>query len=260
MGVTDISWNVKTDYTRHLAEKGMREDGRKPNEYRKIELEKNYIPNALGSARVQIGKTQVAVGVSMVVGKPYSDRPASGTLMTGVELTPMASPMFESGPPRPNAVEYARVVDRGIRESKTIDFDKLCIEEGEAVWLVMVDMHALDYNGNLFDAFALAAISALLDTRIPKYEDGQIIREETSGKLPVGKKPIECTSAKIGDMVMLDPSLGEDHALDARLTVATIGDRICAMQKGGNGSFTVKEIDDIVDLSFKKGKELTKLL
>ena len=126
--------------------------------------------------------------------------------------------------------------------------------------MAILDLHVLDYSGNLFDAFSLAAISALLNTKMPKYEDGVVIREESKGKLPVKKKPVECTFAKIEDMIVLDPSLGEDHALDARLTVATVGDRVCAMQKGGEGSFTTKEINEIVDMSFKKGKELTKLL
>jgi len=94
----------------------------------------------------------VIAGVSLAVGTPYPDSQASGTLMTGAEFTPLASPMFESGPPRPTAVELARVVDRGVRESKTIDFDKLCITEGEAVWMVMVDLHMLNYDGNLFDS------------------------------------------------------------------------------------------------------------
>ncbi|MFC2174612.1 exosome complex protein Rrp42 [archaeon] len=260
MSIIDVSWEVKTDYTRSLAKKGVREDKRKNDEYRKIKLEKNYVPNSPGSALVTIGDTKVLAGVSLVMGTPYPDKPAAGTLMTSVELTPMASPLFESGPPRPNAVELARVVDRGIRESGTIDFEKLCITPEEAVWMVIVDLHALDYDGNLFDAFSLAAISALLDAKMPKYEDGKVIREETAGKLPVTKKPIECTSVKIGDSIMLDPTLAEEMALDARLTVSTLDKTICAMQKGGTGAFTLKEVDDLIDLSFKKGKELRKLL
>lgn len=260
MTAKEIAWEVKGDYVRKLIAKGLREDKRKMDEYRKITLTKDYIPNALGSARVDLGKTKVIAGVSLAVGTPYPDSPASGTLMTGAEFAPIASPLFESGPPRPNAVELARVVDRGIRESKTIDFDKLCIEEGEAVWMVMLDLHILDYDGNLFDACSLAAISALLDARMPKYEDGKINREETSGKLPVDKKPIECTFVKIGDTVMLDPTLAEEQGMDCRLTVSTTEKSMCAMQKGGIGAFTLKEVEDIIDQSFKKGKELRKLL
>ena len=39
---------------------------------------------------------------------------------TDIELLPMAFPTFESGPPSEQAIEYSRVVDRGIRESKML--------------------------------------------------------------------------------------------------------------------------------------------
>jgi len=256
----NITWMIKSDYLHELANKGQREDGRKMDEYRKVEVIPSYIPHAAGSALVKIGKTQVIAGVSLTVGTPYPDSPDSGVLMTGCELTPLASPDFESGPPRPNAVEFARVVDRGIRESKTVDFGKLCITPKEAVWLVMVDLHALNYDGNFFDAASLASTAALWNTRMPKYEDGQIIREKTKQKLPVSKKPVECPFVKIEDQIMLDPALDEEFCMDARVTFATTEGHLCAAQKGGNGSFTQKELEQILDMSFKKGKELRKLL
>lgn len=260
MSTEDIAWEVKSDYIHHLAQKGLRQDNRKLDEYRKVTLEPNYIPNAMGSARVRLGATDVIAGVMLAAGTPYPDQPNSGTLMTGAELVPLASPLFESGPPSPKAVELARVVDRGVRESKSIDFEKLCITPNEAVWMVMLDLHVLDYDGNLFDSCALAAISALHNTRMPKYEDGKVVREFGKEKLPVAKKPIECTFVKIGNVIMLDPILEEEQALDARLTVATTEKNLCAMQKGGPGSFTLKEVEGIIDLSFEKGKELRKLL
>ncbi|MCD6414395.1 MAG: exosome complex protein Rrp42 [Candidatus Diapherotrites archaeon] len=260
MSSEDIKWEVKSDYIHNLAAKGLRHDGRKLDEYREIVVKPNYIENALGSSLVKIGGTQVLAGVSMGVGSPYPDTPNEGALMTGCELVPLASPTFESGPPRPEAIEVARVVDRGIRESHAIDMSSLCIEEGETVWLVMLDLHVLDYAGNLFDASTLAATSALLNTRMPKYEDGKIIRESNK-KLPVNKKPVECTFAKIGDTIMLDPILEEEKTMDARITFATLEkNTLCAAQKGGFGSFKEKEVMDALDIAFKKGKELRKYL
>lgn len=261
MSSSEVKWEIKSDYIHALAQKGVRQDKRKPDEYRKIEIIPNYIPNALGSALVKIGKTQVLAGVSMAVGTPYPDSPASGVLMTGCELVPLASPAFESGPPRPPAIELARVIDRGIRESHAIDFDSLCIKEKEEVWMVMIDMHVLDYEGNLFDAGEFASIAALLNTKMPKYEDGILIRSEAKKQLPVDKKPIECTFAKIGKMVMLDPMLEEEKSMDARLTFATTEkEELCAVQKGGNGSFTEEEVMSAFDVAMAKGKEIRKLL
>ena len=54
------------------------------------------------------------------------------------------------------AIELARVVDRGIRESKAIDLKKLCIDPGKKVFMVFVDVYVLDHDGNLIDAAAMA--------------------------------------------------------------------------------------------------------
>lgn len=261
MSNEEIKWEIKSDYIHSLAEKGSRQDNRKMDEYRKIEITTDYLPNALGSAMVRFGDTQVLAGVTMEVGTPYPDSPASGVLRTGCELVPMASPEFESGPPRPPAVELARVIDRGLRESNAIDFDKLCIKEGEEVWMIMVDVHVLDYDGNVFDAGELASTAALLNTKMPKYEDGTLDRKEAKDKLPMTKKPVECTFVKIGKQIMLDPMLEEEKSMDARLTFATTdkGD-LCAVQKGGCGSLTEEEIMSAFDIAVDKGKELRKLL
>ena len=119
---------IKRDYLANLAEQGKRADGRRIDEYRNIEIETNIISKAEGSARVKIGNTQVIAGIKMDMGDPYSDTPDSGVMTTAAELIPLASPDFESGPPREDAIELARVVDRGIRESEIIEVDKLCIE------------------------------------------------------------------------------------------------------------------------------------
>lgn len=255
----DVEYYIKRDYVTNRMLEGKRLDGRGFDEYRKIEVVKGYIKDkADGSALVRLGDTQVLVGVSMDVGEPYSDSPQDGVLTTSAEFRPMASPSFEPGPPDENSIELARVVDRGIRESGSIETDKLFIEE-DKVWVVFVDIHVIDHNGNLIDAAGIASIAALLDSRMPKYEDGVIIRGEWSGKLPVSCVPIPCTHVKIADKMALDPTLDEEYAMDARLTVTTT-DVINAMQKGGFGSFTLEEIENAVDLSFKKAAETRRMV
>ena len=84
-------------------------------------------------------------------------------MSTAAEFVPLASPDFESGPPREDAIELARVVDRGVRESQVIQLEKLCITPGEKVWLVFIDIHILDYDGNLFDAASLACSCCIIN-------------------------------------------------------------------------------------------------
>jgi len=248
-------------YVRKLVEEGMRVDERKFDEFRPIKIEKNVIKTAEGSAQVTIGNTNVLVGVKMSVGEPFPDTPNEGVLIVNAELVPIASPTFESGPPNEDAVELARVVDRGIRESKCIDLESLCIEEGKKVWMVNIDIHVLDHDGNLIDASAIGAIAALLGTKVPKYENEKVDTSRFERELPVRDVPVAITTVKIGDKLLIDPNVEEEDALDARVTLATNenGD-LCAAQKGGNGYFTTEELEKAADLSILKGKEIRNLI
>ena len=114
-----------------LFDSDKRLDGRKLTDYRQpLKVDVDVTPTAEGSARVTLGKTELIVGVKVEVMEPYPDVPDAGSIMVGAELLPLSSPEFEPGPPGIEAIELARVVDRGIRESKVIDFKKLCIKEG----------------------------------------------------------------------------------------------------------------------------------
>ena len=248
---------IKRDYIYKLTEQGKRVDGRNFDEYRKIEIETGVVSKAEGSARVKIGNTQVMAGIKMDVGEPYSDSPDSGVMTTAAELIPLASPDFEAGPPREDAIELARVVDRGVRESEVIELDKLCIEPGEKVWIVFIDLHILDYDGNLFDAASLACLAALSTAKVPaeRFELGE------DYPLPLKEPSISCTSVKFNNVVVIDPALDEEEIADARLTVATDtnGD-LRAMQKGLNGSFTREEIQKVIKASIDNGREIRKQL
>lgn len=126
---------VKQREIAQLIAKGKRLDGRGLNDYREIKVEQGIIERAEGSAKVLLGKTEVMVGVKIETGQPFSDTPNEGVLTVNAELVPLASPTFEPGPPDENSIELARIVDRGIRESKAIDLEKLCIEPGKTFLL-----------------------------------------------------------------------------------------------------------------------------
>ena len=158
---------IKKDFLLQLAKQNKRADNRNMNQYREVKIETGVIDKAEGSAKVMIGNTQVVAGIKMDLGTPYPDTPNQGVMSTAAELIPLASPDFEAGPPRENAIELARVVDRGIRESEVIKFDELCIVPGEKIWLAFIDIHVIDYDGNLFDASSLAALAALLTAHVP---------------------------------------------------------------------------------------------
>ncbi|MEM3555839.1 MAG: exosome complex protein Rrp42 [Candidatus Micrarchaeia archaeon] len=255
----EILDEIKKDYVTDLIRRNKRPDERGFFEYRPCSVEKGIFDSAEGSARVKLGKTQVVAGVKIELGTPFKDRPDEGVLSTTAELLPLASPTFEPGPPDEGAIELARIVDRGIRSSNAIDLTSLFLEE-DKVLMVYVDIYVLDHDGNLIDASALAAMAALLDTKLPKVEGDQLIRNERTERLKVTQKVVTCTFSKINSAIVLDPGLDEEKATDSRLTIATTPEYVCAIQKGGRGSFTKEELLNLVDVSFEKGNELRKLL
>jgi exosome complex component RRP42 len=253
----DVIAEIKRDYIYSLANQGDRADGRKFDEFREISIETGVIGKAEGSSRVKIGNSQVIVGVKMQPGEPFPDTPDTGVIITNLELVPLASPSFESGPPREDAIELARVVDRGVRESKAIDLSKLCIESGQKVWMVFIDVHVLDHDGNLMDAASLGAIAALMSTKMPNAKFG--LGEDAP--LPLNDVPVGITAVNIGGVLMLDPSLDEESVASTKLTVITNKQgEISGMQKSGVGTLTADQLKSIVHIAREKANVLREKL
>jgi len=256
---------VDQEAKRHLREslaKGVRYDGRKNDEFRTIEIKTGFISTAEGSAQVKCGDTEVIAGVKMSADKPFSDTPDEGILMVGAELLPLSNPKYESGPPDAAAIEVARVIDRGIRESKSLDNQRLCIKSGEKVWTINVDISPLNDDGNLIDVGSIAAVAAILNARFPTLENDKVdYKKKTTEKIPISKIPIAITVLKIGSNFIVDPTELEEQALDARLTVTTIdGGNLCSIQKGGPGTLSIADVDKMTELAIRKGEEIRKLI
>ena len=261
--MASVVTRVKQKQIAQLIDKEKRVDGRKPNEYREIKVEQGIIERAEGSARVRLGKTEIVVGVKVEMGEPFSDTPNEGVLTVNAELVPLASPSFEPGPPDETSIELARIVDRGIRESKAIDTGKLCVEPGKKVFVVFVDIYVLNHDGNLIDASALAAMAALLNTKMSNYEveEGEVKIKSGYMQLPIKQHPITITCAKIGDKLILDPCLEEEQVMDARLSMAIDDDEdICAIQKGCAGYFTPEQVIEFSKTAKEKAKQIRKEL
>jgi len=244
-----------------LLDAGKRLDGRGLSDYREIKVEQGVIERAEGSARVFMGKTEILVGVKIETGEPFPDTPNEGVQTVNAELVPLASAAFEPGPPDENSIELARIVDRGIRESKAIDTTKLVIEPGKKVFVVFIDVYVLNHDGNLIDASALAAMAALLNTKMPNYEikDGEVKIKTGYTPLPIKSRPITVTIGKVNDKLIVDPWLEEEQIMDARLSMAINDEgKICAVQKGCAGYFTPKQIAEATKIAKEKAAELRK--
>lgn len=259
----DIS-NLTKDRIQDYLAAGKRFDGRGLLDYREIFIETGISKNAEGSARVKIGETEVVAGVKLGVSEPYPDSPDEGSLISGVEHLPLSSPSFESGPPSIYAIEMARIVDRGIRESGFIDFKKLCIKEGEKVWTVFLDIYSINDAGNLIDASALAAVAALKTARFPEYnkeEEKIIYGYFTDKKLPLTESmPITLNFYKVGNAFIMDPISLEEESSNMRISIAISKQgkkhMINACQKSGEAVISKEELSEIIDKAVEKWKYL----
>jgi exosome complex component RRP42 len=253
--------NIIKEHMLKYLDKGTRLDGRKFDQYRDVKVEYGIAPRtAEGSVRVTIGDTEVIAGVKTELGTPYADKPGEGSIIINAELLPLASPEFDTGPPSINSIELSRVVDRVIRESGALNFKKLCVKKGEKVWLVIIDIYPINDAGNLFDAALLAAVAAVKDARFPKVEDDQVQYGNLSTKkLPLEFVPTSHTVWKIGEHLIIDPTVQEQSVADARLLIGVMPEgKLCAMQKGGDVPLTEDEIYKMTDMAIKHSDKLRK--
>ncbi len=255
--------SVVRDTILKLAKDNKRFDGRELEEYRKIKIQINPIKNAEGSAYLELGDTKVLVGVKMDIGQPFPDKPDEGIQIVNAELTPIADPSYEPGPPTPEAIELARVVDRVLRHGKAIDMKDLVIKEGEKVWKVMIDIYVINNDGNLIDASLLAAMQALKNTYYPIYDEekDRILREEglSDRKLKLLNENLySITIAKIGDYLFLDPVKREEQVADVILAIGRDKENIYSFQKIKEGLLTKEDILNCIQLSKKAIMQIEK--
>jgi len=247
-----------------LISKGQRLDGRGLLDYRPINIETNVIEKANGSARVCIGDTQVVAGIKVQIGTPFPDTPDKGLLIVNTELLPLSSFHAEPGPPSETAIELARVVDRGVRESKMIDLSNLAIIPGKKVRAVFADVSVLNDDGNLIDTTSCAVVSALLSAKIPELEvsdDDEIIEKENMIPLTISDIPVPTTFARMGKSMFVDPNFEEESVMDARITLTTTkSGNICAGQKGLPSGLDIEQVKHVAANSIIKGEEIRKII
>ena len=253
--------NLTGDRIKQFLKKGERFDNRKPDEFREISIEGGISSKAEGSARVKLGKTEVLVGVKMDVAEPYPDSPDKGNLMVTAELLPLSSDRYESGPPKFPAIELGRLVDRFIRESKFIDFEKLCIKKGEKVWGVFIDIYSINDDGNLVDAAGIGAIAALRMAKIPKYDaknEKVLYGELSDKKIPLKKEnSISITAHKLGETMIVDPTKEEEDVGETRMTIgATVEGVISSIQKGDAKELSIEDVNKMLDITEKARKNV----
>ncbi len=264
MDIKRIISKIERDYIISNLKKEERIDGRGLWEYRDFQIKNDIIASAEGSADVSLGDTKIITGLKYEVGEPFPDLPDEGVCTVMAELLPLASPLFERGPPDEQSIELARVVDRGIRHADCVQTKNLCIKEREAVYILFVDMYVINYSGNLIDAGGVSALTTLISAHIPEgvwnSDKGET---DWTGKYITGENlvkelPFVLTYGKIDDIIFLDPSLPEELVCDGKISISVTEEKITSIQKSGAATFSIDEIKTLGKKSLEIGKKLRK--
>lgn len=184
------------------------------------------------------------------------------------------------------------MLEKTLKGSRALDTEGLCIVAGKMVylwrddslprhncssetnlarprkqvWAVRVDVHVLDYDGNMLDAASIAAITALLHFRRP---DTTVVGEEVTihtltsrnpVPLSIHHIPICCTFALLGpdgDLCIMDPTLLEEQVQSGRMTISMNNYReLCGLAKPGGVPVDMDRIAQCCELAHGKTTEI----
>jgi exosome complex component RRP42 len=87
---------------------------------------------------------------------------------------------------------------------------------------------------------------------MPNYAivDDEVVIKQGYTPLPLKDHPVTVTIGHINDKLIVDPGLEEEEVMDSRISIAFTDDgKICAMQKGGSGYFTTKQVNEAMKLA-----------
>ena len=139
------------------------------------------------------------------------------------------------------------------------DLKSLCIEPGEKVWSIIIDIVPVNDAGNILDASSIAALAALKNTVFPGLKDGKVDYKSKGDKLSLGEEPLLVTIYKIAGKLVADPDYEEEVAIESRLSIGMLKDgTLCALQKGQAGYLLPHEILEAVELAKNTAKEYRK--
>jgi len=247
-------------------EDGKRTDGRGIWDFRALKITFGEDP---GQCEVQLGQSRVYVVVSSEIVEPYPDRPTEGFFLFNTEFSPMASPHFETGRPSDYAVELGRIIEKGLRDSRAVDTEALCIRVGEKVWAISCEIIILDHGGNLIDCAGIAAITALLHFRRPEvsFVGEEVIVHSLEERDPVPLSihhiPICVTFCffKDGELMVVDPSYKEERIMEGKMTLTlNIHREVCCLQKGGGTPIPIETLLKCTKVASVKVAEITSII
>lgn len=245
---------------------GVRSDGRTRMDHRFFNLKTDVIPNASGSARLQLAQTDVLVTVKVEIGDTEADSPDSGRVVCSVECAASLAVQLEAFEAQNLTAELTNILEKFLVKSDSIPVEQLCIIPGKTCWVIGIDALVLASDGNISDALMFASKAALKTTCVPHV---QVIQGENSVELDVSDDPsdviaLECenvplcvTLAQIGPYFILDATQEEENCMSAGLLVGVDPKgEVCGLHTLGLGAFPSIDLVEMLRVARRVGLAL----
>jgi ribonuclease PH len=227
-----------------------RNDGRKPDELRKIKITRNYLKYPDGSVLIECGDTKVICTAIVEEGVP-NHRKGSGGGWISAEYSMIpgstaerASRDTHHGKIKGRSLEIQRLVGRSLRA--VVDMDSM----GEIS--VLIDADVIQADGGTRTTSITGSFVALYDAFKKLLNEGKI------SKIPIKEFLAATSVGVVGGQKYLDLAYEEDSKADVDMNVVMTesGKFVEVQGTAEQDPFTKKSFDELLDLGAKGVKEL----
>lgn len=219
-----------------LNKKGLRLDGRKPDELRQVKLKIGILPNADGSAYIEHGKNKIIAGAfgPREMHPKHLQHPDKMVLRCRYHMAPFSVPERKSPAPSRRENELSKVIRDALLPSLFVEnFPRTGVD---------VFIEVLQADGGTRCASITAASLALADAGLPMRD---IV--------------VACAAGKVDNKIALDLMDTEDKigAADVPLAYMPNLEAITLLQM--DGQLSTKEFDEAIKMAINGCNQIYKL-
>ena len=216
-----------------LDENGIRSDGRKVNETRKVTIKAGVLKNAGGSAYIEFGGNKILAGVfgPRDVHPKHMSNPDTGILRVRYHMEPFSVGERKNPAPSRREIEISKVITEALKPAVMLEkFPRTALD---------VYLEVLQADGGTRCAALDAASVAIADAGIPMRD-----------------LVCACAAGKAADTIILDVNNEEDQAGQADMPIGympSLG-KITLLQL--DGVLTVDEYKKCIELGLEGCKQV----
>lgn len=221
-----------------------RVDGRKNDELRPVKIIKDFIPQAEGSALIELGNTKVICTATIENKVPYFlEGSGQGWVTAEYAMIPRATHQRskrERGKVGGRTQEIQRLIGRSLR--CIVDMDKI------PEISILIDTDVISADGGTRTASITGAYIALYQALRKMVEEGTI------SEVPINDSLAATSVGIVKGNILLDLNYSEDSKaeIDMNVVMTGKGEFVEIQATGEKKSFSGKELNELINMA-KKG-------